>query len=310
MRQAVEIIKKTFIELSDGRAVVPPRIQLDVPEHGGTTLIMPGYLPDRGQMAVKIVSVFGDNPERGLPVINALVVVVDSETGRPACVMDGTTLTALRTGAASGAATELLAREDARSVGVFGAGVQGRTQLEAVCAVRPIETAWVFDVRREAASAFAEEMSGRLSIDVRVAEHASRAAGADIVCTATTAGTPVFADAHVQPGAHINAVGVFKPHLQEIPEETVARATIVVDSRGACLEEAGDILVPISKGLLSEQSIRVELGEVAAGKKPGRTAPDEVTFFKSVGIAVQDVAAAAAVMSRARELALGTSVTL
>jgi ornithine cyclodeaminase/alanine dehydrogenase-like protein (mu-crystallin family) len=310
MPRAVEIVKKAFIELSGGRAVVPPRIQLDVPEKKGTTLVMPGYLPQAKQMAVKIVSVFSDNPARGLPVINALVIVMDAETGLPACIMDGTALTALRTGAASGAATDLLARENARTAGVFGAGVQGRTQLEAVCAVRSLKGALVFDVRAEAASAFAEEMSRKLGLDVRVALSAAEAAGADIVCTATTAGSPVFTDIDIRSGTHINAVGVFKPHLQEIPSQTVARAAIVVDSREACLEEAGDILVPMGEGLLTEESIRAELGEVAAGLKPGRSSSEEVTFFKSVGVAVQDAAAAAAVVERARELSLGASIAI
>ena len=148
MRQAIEAMKSAFAQLSAGQADVPLRTALDVPRHNGVTLFMPGYLSGDDQMAVKIVSVFNDNPAQGLPLIHALVVVVDATTGAPAAVMDGTYLTALRTGAASGAATDLLARQDARTVAIFGAGAQGRTQLEAVCAVRPIEKAWVYDARR------------------------------------------------------------------------------------------------------------------------------------------------------------------
>ncbi|RLC67393.1 MAG: hypothetical protein DRI48_02410, partial [Chloroflexi bacterium] len=146
MRQAIEAMKRAFAQLSTGQADVPLRSALDVPCHNGVTLFMPAYLAEDDHMAVKIVSVFNDNPAQGLPLIHALVVVVNATTGEPTAVMDGTYLTALRTGAASGAATDLLAREEARVAAVFGAGTQGRTQLEAVCAVRPIEQAWVYDV--------------------------------------------------------------------------------------------------------------------------------------------------------------------
>jgi ornithine cyclodeaminase/alanine dehydrogenase-like protein (mu-crystallin family) len=169
MRPAIEAIKRAFAQLSTGQADVPLRVALNVPRHNGVTLFMPAYLSADDQMAVKIVSVFNDNPAQGLPLIHALVVVVDGTTGEPVAVMDGTYLTALRTGAASGAATDLLARPDTYTAAIFGAGVQGRTQLEAVCAVRPIQKAWVYDVATEQAAAFAAEMGQRLSLPVKMA---------------------------------------------------------------------------------------------------------------------------------------------
>jgi alanine dehydrogenase len=311
MRQAIEAVKRAFAQLSTGQANVPLRVALDVPRHNGVTLFMPGYLSADDQMAVKIVSVFNDNPSQGLPLIHALVIVVDATTGSPTAVMDGAYLTALRTGAASGAATDLLARPDAHTAAIFGAGAQGRTQLEAVCAVRPIHQAWVYDVAPRQAAAYAEEMSQRLSLPVRVAETPAQAVcQADVICTATTATSPVFADADVPPGTHVNAVGAYTPHMQEVPPETVLRARVVIDHRESSLAEAGDLLIPIAQGLMTEDHIYAELGEIAAGSKSGRASPDEITLFKSVGVAVQDVAAAGAVLEAARELGLGTEVAL
>lgn len=311
MSEAVEAMKAAFAQLSAGRATVPVRTPVNVPAHNGLTLFMPAYLADDDQMAVKIVSVFNDNPAHGLPLIHALVVVVDATTGQPTAVMDGAYLTALRTGAVSGAATDLLARPAARVAAIFGAGVQGRTQLEAVCAVRRIEQAWVFDTRREQATAYADQMSARMSLPVRVAASPREALrDADVVCTATTSTRPVFADAELKPGAHINAVGAYTPHMQEIPAETVARARVVIDHWESSMAEAGDLLIPIRQGLIAQNHIHAELGEIVIGRTPGRASEVEITLFKSVGVAVQDVAAAARVLAAAERLGLGVEVTL
>jgi len=311
MREAVEAMKRAFAQLSTGQAEVPLRVPVHVPRHNGLTLFMPAYLAADDQMAVKMVSVFNDNPARGLPLIHALVVVIDAQTGAPVAAMEGASLTALRTGAASGAATDLLARPDAAVAAVFGAGVQGRTQLEAVCAVRPIREAWVYDVDLQRAQAYAEEMGGRLGIPVHVAASPAEAVRrADVVCTATTSTTPVFDDADVRPGTHINAVGAYTPQMREVPTETVLRARVVIDHRTASLAEAGDLLIPLREGRMTEEHIWAELGEIVAGLKPGRLSPDEITLFKSVGVAVQDVAAAAAVLEAARRQNLGVEVPL
>ncbi len=313
MREAIEIVKGAFAQFSAGKAVVPLRTQLPVKRHEGVTLFMPAYLSESDDLGVKIVSVFPRNLDKSLPTIFALVVVVEAATGRPVAVMDGTYLTALRTGAASGAATDLLARQDARVAAIFGAGAQGRTQLLAVCEVRDIETAWVYDVNPQAAERYAQEMAGkgRVPADLRVASSPAEAAReADVICTATTSRTPVFADADLKPDVHINAVGSFTPEMQEIPEQTVGRARIVVGSREGCLSETGDLIIPIRKGLITEHDIYAELGEIAAGIKPGRDNADEITLFKSVGNAVQDVSVARAVLTQAETLGLGIEVEL
>jgi ornithine cyclodeaminase/alanine dehydrogenase-like protein (mu-crystallin family) len=262
-------------------------------------------------MGLKIVTLYGENAARGLPRIQALVVVLDAATGTPLAVMDGASLTAIRTGAASGAATDLLARPDASVAAIFGAGPQARTQLEAVCAVRPIRRAMIFDASAERAEALAGAMATQLGIPVRAAATPAEAlVGADVVCTATTAVEPVFADRDVAPGTHINAVGSYKPTVREIPGETVRRARVVVDSREAALAEAGDLLIPMAQGLIGKDHIGAELGEIVAGLKRGRESPAEVTLFKSVGVAVQDLAAANRVLAVAERLNLGTEVAL
>jgi alanine dehydrogenase len=311
MSRAVVAVKRGFAQLSAGQADIPLRSALDVPRHDGVTLFMPGYLASDEQMAVKIVSVFDRNPDKGLPLIHAVVVVIDATTGQPVAVMDGAYLTALRTGAASGAATEALAREDACVAAIIGAGVQGRTQLEAVCAVRAIEKAWVYDLALEQARVYADEMEQRLSLPVTVAGTPDEAVGdADVICTATTATSPVFDDADIRPGTHINAIGAYTPEMQELPPDTVLRAKVVIDDYEASMAEAGDLLIPIKQGLMTAEHIYAELGDIITGQKVGRTSPEELTVFKSVGVAVQDVAVSAAVLEAARRMDLGTEVDL
>ncbi len=177
--------------------------------------------------------------------------------------------------------------------------------------MRPIEKAWVYDISPQQAATFAAEMARRLSLPVKVAGTPAEAVRqADVICTATTATSPVFDDADVRPGTHINAVGAYTPHMQEIPVETVLRAKVVIDHRESSLAEAGDLIIPLQQERMTEAHIYAELGEISAGVKPGRTSAEEITLFKSVGVAVQDVAAASAVLKAARRLGLGTDVSL
>ncbi len=311
MPGAVAAMKAAFSQLATGKAHLPLRTVVSTPRQGGTLLLMPAFQAEGREMGVKLLSLFPGNPQRGLPLIQALMTVFDGETGQPLAVMEAGSLTALRTGAASGAATDLLARTNAETVAIFGAGVQGRTQLEAVCAVRPVREARVYDPIRERAEAFARDMRERLNTDVATASTPKEAlTSADVVCTATTSQTPVFHDGDLKAGVHINAAGSYTPEAREIPEHTVRRATVVVDQREASLAEAGDLIIPIEEGIIQPDHIHAELGELAAGLKPGRRHPDEVTLFKSVGLAVQDVAAAWAVLNAAERMQLGTRVAL
>lgn len=274
---------------------------------------MPVFMHDEeGEaLAVKVVSVFPRNSQEGLPSLHAAVLVLDARTGRVMALLEGGALTAIRTGAASGAATDLLARPGSKVAAIFGAGVQARTQLEAICTVRMIQTVWVYDPIPARVEDFIAEMAGQepISKDLRAAANPQQAvADADVVCTATTSLTPVFADADLKPGVHINGVGSYTPEMQEIPTETVARALVVVDSREAALAEAGDLIQPIQQGIISGEHIHAELGEIVLGRKQGRTHSEQVTFFKSVGVAVQDAVASRLAMQNAQALGLGQQV--
>ncbi len=314
MPEAIAIVRDAFAQLSSNQATVPLRVPITIARHDGVTLFMPAHLHASDALAVKIVSVHNQNPARGLPLIHALVVVIEAATGRPLAAMDGGYLTALRTGAASGVATELLARRAARVAAIFGAGVQGRTQLRAVCAVRRIERVLVFDAAPDKADAFAREMRGEPGIpdEVRAVRSAAEALrDADVICTATTSSRPIFSGRDVKPGAHINAIGAYTPQMQEIGEDTLARAAkIVIDSRTGALAEAGDLLIALEKGAIKPTDIYAEIGEIAAGTKPGRTSEDEITYFKSVGNAVQDASVARAIYDAALRENLGVEVPI
>lgn len=310
MPEAIRAVEEAFLQLSSGRAIVPLRAAIALPDREGGALFMPVYLPASEQIGVKAVSVFAENRRKGLPAIQALFLILDGRDGRPLAVMDGESLTALRTGAASGLATRLLARSDARVAAVIGSGVQGRTQLEAVCAVRPIERAYAVDIDREEAESFAREMSDRLAIPVTAAQAERALPDCDVLCTATPATEPLFSDELLKPGLHINAVGSYKPEMCEIPGETVARARVIVDSRAACTAEAGDLIRAIEAGLIDESHIHAEIGEIAAGAREARASEEEITLFKSVGNAVQDLSAASRALRRAEELGLGVEISL
>jgi len=275
-------------------------------------LFMPGHLGETGALGAKVVSVFGGNPARGLPVIHALVLLLDPGTGVPRAVMDGTRLTALRTGAAGGLATDLLARPDASVLAVFGAGVQARTQVEAVRTVRRVREIRLLDSVPAAAERFAEELAGEAGAPpVRVLSDPRAAVeGADVIVTATTSSHPLFPGDAVAPGTHVSGIGSYTPLMREVDSQLVRRATVVVDTREAALAEAGDLLIPLGEGVIEEDHIVAELGEVVRGLHPGRTRPDEITFFKSVGNAAQDLAVAHLALEEAERRGEGVRVEL
>ncbi len=313
MNEAIEAMKSAYAALSSGTAVVPLRTRLPIPNSEALSLFMPAYVgsADSQALAIKVVSLFPTNPPRGLAYIQAAVLVFDPETGRAIALLEGSSLTAIRTGAAGGAAIDLLARKNSKVAAIFGAGAQGRTQLEAACTARKIDTAYIFDADRAKAQAFVEEMKGKGSLtkDIRVAQSAREAIEhADIICTATTSTKPVFDDKDLKAGTHISAVGSYTPEMQEVPAETLLRAKIFIDSRSASLEEAGDLIQPLRAGLFDESHICGELGEVVLGKKSGRQSDEEITYFKSVGIAVQDAMAAQVALNNARKMNIGKEV--
>lgn len=304
MPRAIEAMRRAFSQLSEGQAMMPARSRLHT--EVGLTLFMPAYLRASGDLAVKIVSVYESNRERGLPAILGAVLVLASDTGAPRALLDGATLTELRTGAGGGLAAEVLARTGARVVGLFGASVQARAQLAAVLAVRAIAEVRVLSRSESSAQAFLAEVSRWPNAPRLTVARSPRAVveGADIVITATSSGTPVFDGRDLTPGTHVTAVGAHTASTRELDEVAARRAgKVVVDSREAAGAEAGDLL-------LAGVPIYAELGEVVSGRKPGRESAEEITLFKSVGIAAQDAAAAGAALAEAEARGLGTLVEL
>ena len=313
MSKAIEAMRTAFAAHAEGRVQAPPRAVLHTGAVRGATLVMPGALESETSalLAVKVVSVFPQNAEHGLPSIHATVLASDPATGVPQALLDGASLTAIRTAAACGLATDLLARPESRVLAVFGSGVHARTQVQAVCAVRSIDVVRIFNPHRDSAAAMAEELSAQSGmpdeiLPARTSAEALR--GADVACTATTSRVPVFEDRDLPDGIHLNAVGSFHAGDREIPGETVARARVVVDDREAALDEAGDLLIPLSQGLIGRGHIHCDLGSLVLGLCEGRAAERQITFFKSVGLAVQDLVAVQTVLRAARRLGLGEPI--
>ncbi len=314
MSRAVELMKVVFKDLTEGKTTSPLRTQVPVPEADGISLFMPAYVPSIEGLGMKVVSVFPRNLEQGKPTINAIAAVLDANTGEPKALMDGTFLTALRTGAGAGAAADLLARQDSRVITCIGAGAQGLTQVWAVAAVRDIQRVYIFDLNEEMKNSFADrlakydpELAGKVQ---PVSDLKAALAESDVVSTATTSKTPVYDHNDIRPGTHINAVGAFQPTMQEIPVETLLNSYVVVDSVEAAIEEAGDLQIPLNNGEITRDQISVEVGHLLNGSASGRSSDDQITFFKSVGNAVQDIIVAREAVEKAAERGMGQEFSL
>jgi ornithine cyclodeaminase len=309
MADTIEAMKRAFAATSSGEATVPQRLTVRVPAEEGVLLVKPALLPGEG-LGAKLVSVFPGNPGLGRPVITGVVIVLDPATGEPVGLCDGAFLTAWRTGAASGAASDLLARADASVGAVIGCGVQGRTQALAVDTVRELGEIRLFDTDPGQIERFIEEVGDRVRARL-VASPSSDSAvdGADIVCLATTSSRPVIAGNRLADGAHVNGVGSFTPAMCEVDGETIRRSRVFVDSRESAKTEAGELIRAVDEGLCRPGDW-TELGEVVSGVRPGRSTDREITFFKSVGLAAQDIAAAALAFANAAELGLGSEIDL
>lgn len=312
MTDAINVVEQAFDEFARKTAKVPLRVPIEVEKEEGIILFMPAYLEQMEAMSCKVVSVFKNNPQLyNLPTIHAAVLLIDPKTGQILSIMDGSYLTAMRTGGVSGVATKYLARKNAKKVGLIGAGVQAATQLWAVCEVRPIEEAKVYSIDPiERLEAFAKKMIDKLNTPVSVAKSSKEAVeDADIVLTATWSKTPTFSGDWIKPGTHINGIGSYTPEMQEVDVITVKKAKIVVDSFEASFSEAGDLIIPLNNGEITKDHIYAELGELVIGQKDGRTSEDEITFFKSVGMAIQDASAAKHAYLVAKENNIGTKIS-
>ena len=312
MKDALEAVEEAFRQLALGTVDMPQRPVIRVPDHHGSVLFMPALIGGMGALGMKVVSVYPDNPTKhNKPTVLGTILLNDPATGEVIAIMDGGFITAMRTGAVSGVATKYMARPDAKVAGIFGAGVQTRTQLLGVAEARSLARAVVYDVVPAARERFAAEMSERLGFPVEpVGEARAAVEGCDIIAAATSAATPIFDGAWVSPGAHINGIGSHAPAMRELDTTIVKKSRIIVDLRSAALAEAGDLIIPIQEGAITADAIAGELGEVIVGKVPGRTRPDEITLFKSEGLAIQDVAVATRVYQIAKARGLGQTVTI
>jgi len=315
MSEAIDSVGVALSEFSSHRAITPIRTSIPVAKGNGTALFMPSVVEATNSLGVKFVSVFPDNQLHGKKTIYGLMLLADVMTGEPLAMLEASYLTILRTGAASGLATKLLSREKASVLTIIGTGAQARGVLKAIQAVRPIEQVRLYNRNELKAHDFAEEITEQADfedLEVLVLKEPDHAVeGADIIVTATSSSTPVFSVGSTTAGVHINAIGSFRPGMQEIPAEVMARADkIVVESWEAALEETGDLINPIEQGLITPEQMYAELGEIVNGSKAGRESDTELTVFKSVGLAAMDVVIAKALYDRAKQLGIGQEVLL
>jgi len=287
MAAAIDALDAAFRTVGAGAG--PIRSSVDTPS--GSLLLMPAF--GEAGVGVKLVTLTPDNPGRGLPYIQASYVLFDQDTQSPEAVLDGTELTALRTAAVSGLATRHLARRDASRLVVFGSGVQARAHLEAMCAVRPVTDLVVVSRSSGPGEALVREGLDR-GLSTRLGEPGA-VAEADLVCTCTTSNTPLFEGALLAPGVHVNAVGAHLPEARELDTTTIRRGRVVVETRDVALAEAGELVIPIAEGAIDPDHVTADLGETVAGADVRRS-PEDVTIFKSVGIAFEDLVVARAIL--------------
>lgn len=309
MSEAIDEIEAAFGELAAGRVAMPQRTVIRLDDRRATHLSMPAaLLGGSGALTVKIVTTFPGNAARGIPAVQGLVLVHDAGTGSVQAVLDAGWLTALRTGATSGVATRHLARAGARRVGLLGAGVQAQQQLAAVCAVRSIESCAIYDLQPAAAERCGRIAADRLGLRAEVVTSARAAVeGADVVVVATSSPVPVLEGRWLEAGQHVNVIGAHTPETREVDTTAIVRSRVVPDARDACLAEAGDLLIPIREGAITPDHVGPGLDQVVAGGAPGRERDDQITLFKSVGLAVEDLAVAGLAYRKAAAAGLGAS---
>jgi alanine dehydrogenase len=309
LEELIEALRQAHTQYSTGKAVMPVRLVVPLPQIHGRITSMPGFLTEDKALGMKVVTYFQNNPKQDLPAILATIMLFSGETGQLIAVMDGSYITAIRTACASAMATQALANRETPLLGILGAGVQARAHIEALCRVRHPHRIKIYSPLGISAAALKQELEGETGIDIEVIASAEDTVrDCDLVVTVTTAKEPILRSEWLKPGVHINAVGSHRPDAREIDGATLARSKVVVDSREAIMAECGDVLLAIKENSVTEDCIHGEIGEVLAGVKPGRTSSSEVTLYKSVGIAIQDVATAHLIYHKALEQRIGTTV--
>ncbi|HLF84302.1 MAG TPA: ornithine cyclodeaminase family protein [Blastocatellia bacterium] len=310
MGDVIDAVEQGFRAFARGDAVVPERLRLEVPEHHGMVLEMPAYadLEGAGALGTKIVSVFEQNARRELEIVQAVYLLLDSETGVPLSLMEGRFITAIRTAATSAVATKYMSAPGSRRLAVFGAGVQAEFHIEAMIEVAEIEQVMIVSRSVDKARALADRVRAVHNLRCELLSAEQAAARANLICTCTSSPVPLFDGGLLNAGTHINAVGAFTPSTRELDTEAVRRARVIIDGESAAGREAGEILIPISEGAIDASHVKGTLAEVVSGKVSGRKSLLEVTLFKSCGIAIEDLVTARLAYARASENGVGANV--
>lgn len=311
MKDAIEADKLAFRIFSEGKSEVPLRTNIQAPKHDGVFLFMPAYVEELDTAAVKIINIFPKNIEMGKNSAPATTVLIDGTTGETSAILDGTYVTQLRTGAASGAAFDLLAKKDCKKGAMIGTGGQAATQLEAMICARNLESVKIYDLNAERTQAFVDRMSEELKsygCKIEAAKSSDEAVeDADLIVTVTPSTKPVFNAEKIKKGVTISCVGSYQHHMQELdPKALVMADKIYFDSKEAVLSEAGDILIPLEEKMITEDDFTGDIGDLILGKIGGRENDDEIIVFKTVGIAAQDLITARAIFELAKEKNIGT----
>ncbi|HYW73914.1 MAG TPA: ornithine cyclodeaminase family protein [Pyrinomonadaceae bacterium] len=312
MNECIDVMERAFIALARGEVEQPLRTIFRPPEVKGVMALMPTFRGGESPLfGLKAICVIPGNAAIGKDAHQGAVILFDGRTGEVMAIVNASAITAIRTAAVSGLATKVLANKDASTLGIIGAGVQARAHLSAIACVRKLERVKVAASRRENAERFAAEMRSQIDCEIEPADSSEAAVrDTDIIVTATTSREPVVQRAWLKAGAHVNAIGTFSPKARELDTETMAAAAVFVDRRESAFNEAGDYLLAASEGAIGPESILAELGEVIIGKHPGRTSGAEITVFKSLGLAMEDLAAAEHCYRKAMEQQRGTLVAI
>ncbi len=309
MAEAIGCMSTAFAGLASGNCTVPERYVVDSPGGALTLLLKPAFAGDLDTLGIKILSQQNAAPTADLPTIQGIVLLMDKLSGALLSLLDGEYITALRTGAASGLATQLLSREDSSNLVLFGCGSQGRTQMEAVCSVREIRRTWVFDPSKERAEAFVIEMKEKTTSEIVIAGDLSVLKDADIICTATPSHRPLFRKADLREGTHINAIGSFKPQMQELDPDLIPMSRVYCDDLKGCMQ-SGDLLEAVRRHGDLGNCLAGAIGDLVLGKIRGRSSPEAMTIFKSVGTAIQDLVVADAIYRKSRSEGFGEEIRL
>ncbi|MGA2297054.1 MAG: ornithine cyclodeaminase family protein [FCB group bacterium] len=309
MKTTMDVVEKAFAELYEGSANMPQRTPIAVPEHEGVALFMPAFMKKLGAIGAKIVTVYKNNvPKYNMPTVLGTILILDEKTGNCEAIMDGGFITAMRTGSVSGIATKYMANKDAKFATILGSGIQAKTQVWATCEAHKFEKYYVYSVDPpESIDAFCKEMEAKHEIHFEKAKSAEFAVRqADVLTLATSSKDPIINGDWLKPGCHINGIGSHAVTMRELDTKTVVKARIIADLTDACMAEAGDFLIPMKEGVWDKSMIAGDLGAVITGKVAGRTSHDEITLFKSVGLAIQDISTAFGVYQLAKEKGIGT----